>query len=702
MADYWAKNNGIWSNRTNWLTAIGQDAGSLPTPADDVWANNFTITADDSFHVSSIRNVRLTSKGIAAGGQFVLSGQNTQNFRLTAFVYGGGVSEVPCLRFQSNSPFTGTLIGSLCAGDPGNTVLRPIAFRNLTTNSVFTIIGDCLGGLNNNTDATVGNALNGFLINSSTGTLSIIGSVSGEIKTSSTEGRVPGIHNVSSGVVNITGNVEGGSTTSSFGVYNRLNGVVNILGTVNGSFRNANAPGAINVSSLGLMNITGSVFGNSSIGISNSNAGSLNIRGGVIAISNTGITNTGIIFLSGSVEGSRTGANVAGISNQTSGKVDIVGPLFSGRFANTRAFVNNSGCTVSVSGNLFGRATQVSVIENSGQVNIFGNIFPWETGIQSYGINNAGVAAVLGTVNGSNYGNEGYGIINTGTVSVTGLVRGGVGGFNNVGIRNTAGSIYINGTVIGGDHGTGLNRGIFNSGNNVTIAVSGTIRGSLTNTGLLNTGSSCIIRLSGEAIGGGGAGCNGIDNTGANCNIRIKQATGSGFGLFSAGNVTDRAIGNGVAITNSQLNTFVGVEGIKSGLRGSFPTSNNVFVISSFSGKLGDFFQMRTSAGGKTVSFIRSSDFLSYIPSPADVRLGTPYGGLPPYNLAVGACVIPNKEDVIFGVPVDDSTGVGYLDATQAWTIKTRDLVKPGSMGVYLRRSLTINTLSALILSLNA
>jgi hypothetical protein len=69
MANVYAVNTGNWSDTTVWNT------GALPTSADDVFANNFTVTIDVDFTTLSLRNEAAT--GIAAGGGFVLDSGRT-------------------------------------------------------------------------------------------------------------------------------------------------------------------------------------------------------------------------------------------------------------------------------------------------------------------------------------------------------------------------------------------------------------------------------------------------------------------------------------------------------------------------------------------------------------------------------------------------------------------------------------------------
>ena len=62
MAIVYAVKTGNWSDTTVWNT------GALPTSADDVYSNNFTVTVNQNINVISLRNG--ATIGVNAGGQF--------------------------------------------------------------------------------------------------------------------------------------------------------------------------------------------------------------------------------------------------------------------------------------------------------------------------------------------------------------------------------------------------------------------------------------------------------------------------------------------------------------------------------------------------------------------------------------------------------------------------------------------------------
>ena len=50
MANRWAVASGDWSNTATW------NGGTLPTSADDIFANNFTVNVNQNIDVISLRN----------------------------------------------------------------------------------------------------------------------------------------------------------------------------------------------------------------------------------------------------------------------------------------------------------------------------------------------------------------------------------------------------------------------------------------------------------------------------------------------------------------------------------------------------------------------------------------------------------------------------------------------------------------------
>jgi len=134
MANVRAIKNGNWSDTTVWNT------GALPTSADDVFANTFTVTVDGTYTVLSIRNTSGTS--ITAGGQFVLA--NGANLTCTAAQsIWQGTSGTAVLLFSLDSPNAATFSGGMTTLPTSSAGLEisHTGTGNFTVNGNWTLSG---------------------------------------------------------------------------------------------------------------------------------------------------------------------------------------------------------------------------------------------------------------------------------------------------------------------------------------------------------------------------------------------------------------------------------------------------------------------------------------------------------------------------------------------------------------------------------
>jgi hypothetical protein len=229
MANVYAIKTGNWSDITLWNT------GALPTSADDVFSNNFTVTIDVDVTVLSIRNT--AQSPAVAGGGFILSGSN-----LTVSATGGG--------FVTGATRLIDYTGSDCVLN-GNVI-------GSTTTNVQSVYHNSTGTLtiNGNVVYTVTTSIVVISTNS-TGTLNINGLIDNR-------GRDTTILIASVCTVNIVGNLVRASPFSGGSLLNITAGAtVNITGNViNNSVGNF-SPGILVNSSFCILNITGDVIQNS-------------------------------------------------------------------------------------------------------------------------------------------------------------------------------------------------------------------------------------------------------------------------------------------------------------------------------------------------------------------------------------------------------------------------------------------------------
>jgi len=302
MADVRAVANGNWNTGATWNT------GTVPTAADDVYSNTFTVNVDVSFTVLTLRNTAGT--GITAGGSF--------NFN-TAGVTGTVTSSSPLVPGATNliqvTATTGTVTLSL-GGNVETRANNNDVLINYSGNCNLILNGTNFNGrLSGNTSATTcilkssaglititgnggnaGSSITAQAFVSTNGNTVIIGNVTGGIG-------IGGGHrgvNQSAGTLTITGNVTGGqSTISNQGVLfsgTSLNVTGTILGGIDSNAINTSAP---------INNITGNVTGGGVSGAVSSVANIINVTGTVTASATTpaiSMTNAnGQVYLNGNM-----------------------------------------------------------------------------------------------------------------------------------------------------------------------------------------------------------------------------------------------------------------------------------------------------------------------------------------------------------------------------------------------------------------
>jgi hypothetical protein len=292
MAVRWAVQNGNWSNTATW------DGGTLPTSADDVYADGKTVTIDQDITVLSIRTTQRS--GGTAGGGFTM----TSAFNGSGNIIAGSTSCLSATFTSSTASWTGDVFG----GASLNAVGLSLNGIGLIWNHVGNITA---GGAGSNTW--------GVSISTSS-SVSILGNISGGTGTASDGCRITGL-----GVYNITGIITGGSGGSAFGVHNQSNNVVTITGNITGG--TANPSNGVHNISTGQITITGNATASSStVGINNTSTGTIIILGNAIGSTNTGALNnsTGILRVTRSVASTGNAAAAAGVSGVNIGGTTVV------------------------------------------------------------------------------------------------------------------------------------------------------------------------------------------------------------------------------------------------------------------------------------------------------------------------------------------------------------------------------------------
>lgn len=235
MATINATKTGNWSDATVW------PGGNFPTNADDVHANSYTITVDQSITVLSLRTTA-GGGGVAGGGFTATDGRN-----ITASLVAGSTV---CVTATS---VTLTITGSITGGSAANAR----GLYNIGGN--VTVIGNVIGG-------TVAANANGILLATGGVVLAVTGNVTAP---AAADGII--LPNSVSQTVTITGNVTGGP--SRWGMYGAsgASGTITIGGrAVGGALAAFGGIGVAGANSLTILVDTacgGTVLG--AVGISN-------------------------------------------------------------------------------------------------------------------------------------------------------------------------------------------------------------------------------------------------------------------------------------------------------------------------------------------------------------------------------------------------------------------------------------------------
>lgn len=233
MAVKYPTTNGNWSNAAIW------NGGTLPTSADDVYANNFRVNVDTSPTVLSIRNSPTT--GVTAGGGFDL---NTSGVTLSATSAGFiGNNTSILVDFALSSPNNATIIGAIAP---------PTAVDNTPT-----------------------------VRHSGTGTLNVIGNTLTNGRSGNSCILVSGL-----GTLNFTGNLYSNTTAASTAVGIRItnNSTVNITGNIIWqAISSLNSFPLILITGGAILNIVGTVYGGANIGVSSTGASKITVTGPLIA-----------------------------------------------------------------------------------------------------------------------------------------------------------------------------------------------------------------------------------------------------------------------------------------------------------------------------------------------------------------------------------------------------------------------------------
>lgn len=272
MALRYAVASGNWSSTATW------NGGTLPTSADDVYSNNFTVTVDQNVTVLSLRNT--AGSPAVAGGIFVLTNGVSVNATGTGLVNNSGTTTLIDFTLASSNSATITAANiSGTGGNPNtnNAVVRLSGTGTLTLNSNWLVNGSVVAIIANgvfNLNGSGGHTStvttqNGINITAASATLNWVGNMT--FVGTNTWGYITNNGTAITSTVNITGNIKGSDTQQGVGI--STNGILNVTGTV------SSAP--VSISGFAISGAVGSTV------IVNGIIQSNNAR--VLAISSTGL-----------------------------------------------------------------------------------------------------------------------------------------------------------------------------------------------------------------------------------------------------------------------------------------------------------------------------------------------------------------------------------------------------------------------------
>lgn len=287
MANVYAVKTGNWSDTTVWNT------GALPTSADDVYSNNFTVTIDQNVTVLTIRNT--SASGISAGGGFVvngtgytitctttitftistaaplltISGSGTNTFNISINVSPGNLGQNYVFVTSTGTiNWIGNLIGSTANG---------LGTLRITSAVTFNMVGDIYSTSGTNFTEVVRITGANYVFNL-TGNIGISnGSIGGS--------GIAFVVIAAIGTINITGNIVSHPTADSNCISIGAISTINITGTITGNAGRT----ALSLTNASYVKVVGILISNGSFAVSSTSGTALNIFSGPFICSSTGI-----------------------------------------------------------------------------------------------------------------------------------------------------------------------------------------------------------------------------------------------------------------------------------------------------------------------------------------------------------------------------------------------------------------------------
>jgi fibronectin-binding autotransporter adhesin len=688
MAVKWAIANGNWSATASW------NDFTLPVQGDEVYADGKSITINQNIDVLRL-STRARSGG-TLGGSFTV---NSSGFSITASIVEGGTTT--CLTVSltsgqtinisaltySNGTFSGaalsvvggsgSITGTFSYGNRTNPA-NVFGFLAGITNGTYNIIGNIIGGAGSNSYAL---SLSNSIINLTGNLIGGSGTITGALSTSNNTvlnmtGNITGSIsssyglNLSSSTLNLIGNITGGNSSSGIAVIAQNNSTINATGSVSGG-SGVSSHGVYTTQNATRTKISGNIFGGtntSAYGIYIYLTGYLEVVGHLIGRSGSSAY---AVLIQNNVNGNQIGSATG----------SFVGNIWGGSSTNTSGLWL-LGADATVVGNVYGGSGSTSpgiLAQFVAGLNLTGNVTAFNVG-GSFGLRNISSKTV--TINGEAFASlvangishEGSGaLIINGTVSCSGSEG------TKISRNSVAGSLTINGNVIGATQGT-VSAAISDDSSS-TITINGNVTQQnisylpTTTGGLINISRTATLNVNGNVTGGS------VNNTSAIRVIPLLLSTPVRINIL--GNISNGASTNSPAIDLASATNYNGyciivATGSVTGgsqfpaistarfldsitITGNITNTSGVMAIYAYKLNISN-----SSAQTWTLQSVNStnralstSNASNGAPLAKDVRLGLTYGTV---GELTGTLAVPTYSRVSVGVAVDDSVGTAVLN----------------------------------------
>jgi hypothetical protein len=635
MAIRYAITTGNWSSTSTW------DGGTLPTSVDDVYADGKIVTIEQNIIVNSLTTK--TRTGGIAGGQFLVN--NTSGLYITASEIVSGTTD--CLKV------------------------------NLTPTQVINIAAD----INNATFSTFGAFITG-------GTTNLIGTVSCGRKTTGTS-----VHYAmysTNGILNMNGNVYGGTPSNSSNAYGLYlnNHTLYITGNIFGG-NGTNCVAVYGINNSGVY-ATGSILGGpntSSIGLYTSQTNKkISINGNIVAGTGSNaygaqIWQGGTVEIIGDVYGSSNISSIGLYIGPTPfiGSISMTGSIYGG--SNNGAFgvyLQSITSASTITGNIFGGSN------NSGN----GSVGLWTAGAgmgnlvingtvssgASPGMRVNSSGAGVTTINGKIISGLNYGLYHTFTTNV--VINGTQSNSSSllyvpIYKESSSGNMTINGNILGSTNSIYPSICIVDNS-----STSLTINGNITNgifgnaLGLVYLLRATTLNVNGNVSAGTAsnslaiysASSVGPVNININGNITAGTGTINSPAISLIGNSVTQLLtitGSVIASTQSPAISSPSLSH-KTTVHGNLINTADMMAFFGYKLNIGTTqstaWNIQTSSGSRSIS---TSNASNGVPQTSDVRSGVLYGTT---NEFTGTLAVPTASYVSAGVSVDNTVGTAVLN----------------------------------------